>query len=139
MTPPDPQRLELKPCPFCGNAEIKVVPADFYEFDDVPQYTALCSTCATTNINADNEAEAAANWNRRALAAADAVQPTGRDEALRQAARDAITWHQEHRKALSKQPRADHWMMHQHQEQIDVLEAALATTTDAAGGGEVRR
>lgn len=49
----------------------------------------------------------------------------------REALEAARTWHEEQDKALSKQPRPDLWMRHQHREQIEALNAALARI----GGG----
>lgn len=50
-------------------------------------------------------------------------------DALREAVRAAIVWHDEQDKSISKQPNANAgnngWMRHQHQEQRDLLSAAL--------------
>lgn len=66
---------ELKPCPFCGEAEVAMngfLKEDFTDIDGIeppvrtPTYWASCPTCRATGGDEIEEAAAVALWNRRA-------------------------------------------------------------------------
>ena len=92
MTTPDPQRVELLPCPFCGGEGdlIRNGPSDkqialAYLDGECPEdnrYYVRCMVCEAAGPEWIVRADAVDRWNARALSAADAIQPPQRDEVL---------------------------------------------------------
>ncbi len=127
MTPPDPQRVEA--------ARVAALTAD---------------TARRSNMTVREEAIANYSWNQgwyAALAAADAVQPTGRDEvrvaydaAYRRGLREAAHICREIA-AKPCTPAHGQRLVDMHVAEINLASSlahrfdALATTTDAARGG----
>lgn len=54
-----PEKIELKPCPFCGGAAEMVS-----DFDD--EHFVYCKACKGGWLTTETPEEAAAAWNRRA-------------------------------------------------------------------------
>ena len=56
-------KTELKPCPFCGNANLSVIPDD----EESPNvYAVWCDGCGNAAHWSETEDLAIAAWNRRA-------------------------------------------------------------------------
>ena len=62
---------ELKPCPFCGNAEPEVVITHSEGCGDV-RYKVFCFSCGASGTVTLSTEEAAYSWNRRADDAVEA-------------------------------------------------------------------
>ena len=70
MTPPDPQRVEIKSCPFCGAPGMLAEVIGTYVRCSDPD-----RECAMTRRTLPLKC-----WNSRAVSSADAIQPTRREE-----------------------------------------------------------
>ena len=57
---------ELKPCPFCGNADKDLLSA-LWDDDYIGplQWAVFCHRCSTNDPRCKSEAIAIENWNRR--------------------------------------------------------------------------
>lgn len=102
-------------CPFCGSDEISHG-IEFRYPDDIAHVQ--CHECDAF-ITAPSEIEALTAWNTRADSHHRLVEAL---EAER-------TWHEDHDKAISKQPNANTgdngWRRMEHQERIAEIDAAL--------------
>jgi len=61
---------KLKPCPFCGNASVKIkTPKDIYPLlpkDIKGSFSVYCAFCGTIGPEGDTTQVAAQEWNSRA-------------------------------------------------------------------------
>lgn len=63
--------MKLKPCPFCGACNEKVIIARSFQYrqkdsgEEVYEYSVFCRNCGVETYAYDTKEEAAAAWNRR--------------------------------------------------------------------------
>jgi Lar family restriction alleviation protein len=63
------KKIDLKPCPHCGEIKIRIDNDGFYGGSGMKEkpdsYWAMCSTCFASGGPGGTRKEAAENWNRR--------------------------------------------------------------------------
>lgn len=56
---------KLKPCPFCGEPDIKIMKSFFTVFED--KYYCFCPECGSRSFESFSEKQTVDAWNRRAF------------------------------------------------------------------------